>query len=229
MLQGIRPQNCKSPSSTSYPTALALAWVVYFIDGSIFTDSTSNIFYVRLVRSGQSLAAFDLLLDAPANVVPTATALAISGTAQFGQVLTGAYVYADADSDAQDVSGTGSSYRFVRSTDASVATTGDTADAASGVTGGVDKTYTMQAADVGKYLFYCVTPKALTGLSPGLEACSSASSAVGTASQAALTLTSTSGSFGTPLTLTASGGTGTGTLGNSNGQTPGFAGETGEV
>jgi hypothetical protein len=160
-------------SSTSYPPYPADAWIVDFARGGIFGDFTTETYYVRLVRSGQSLAAFDLL-GAPANVVPTATALAITGTAQFGQVLTGAYVYADADSDAQDTSGSGSSYRFVRSTDSDVSTTGENVNVASGVTGGVDKTYTAQTADVGKYLFYCVTPKAVTGLSPGVEVCSSA-------------------------------------------------------
>ncbi len=114
----------------------------------------------------------------PFNVVPTASTLAITGTAQSGQVLTGVYVYADADSDVQDTSVNGSSYRFVRSTDNDVLTTGDNADVASGTTGGLDRTYTAQAADVGQYLFYCVTPRALTGDSPGLEACSSPTAAI---------------------------------------------------
>ena len=32
----------------------------------------------------------------------------------------------------------------------------------------------LQAADVGKYLYYCVTPAAQTGASPGNEACTAA-------------------------------------------------------
>ncbi len=117
----------------------------------------------------------------PVNVVPTASALTITGNAQSGQMLTGAFVYADADSDAQDTSGAGSSYRFVSSTDNDVLTTGDNADVASGTTGGVDKSYTAQAADVGQYLFYCVTPRALAGDSPGLEACSGPTAAIAAA------------------------------------------------
>ena len=171
-------------SSTSYAPVPAGAWIVNFGNGNSDALNASFTDYVRLVRSGQSLAAFDLLGAPSANVVPTAGAPVISGTAQFGQVLTGAYVYADADSDAQDVSGAGSAYRFVRSTDASVASTGDNTDVASGSTGGANKTYTAQAADVGKYLFYCVTPKALTGLSPGVEACSSATAAIAALPQA---------------------------------------------
>jgi len=105
---------------------------------------------------------------------PFATLLSISGTAQVGQVLTGSYVYSDAENDPEDVSGAGTSYRFVRSTDNSVVSTGDNVDAANSTTGGTNKTYTVQAADAGKYLFYCVTPRASSGMSPGLEACSSA-------------------------------------------------------
>ena len=147
---------------------------------------------------------------------PRPVRLVISGTAQFGQVLTGAYVYTDADSDAQDVSGSGSTYRFVRSTDASVATPGDNTDVASGTTGGANKTYTALAADVGKYLFYCVTPKAVTGLSPGVEVCSSATAAIAELPQAItgfapatpvvlgaapVTLTATGGGSGNPVTF----------------------------
>jgi hypothetical protein len=44
----------------------------------------------------------------------------------------------------------------------------------------VNKTYTLQAADFGQYLFYCVTPRASTGTSLGSEACSSATAAVTT-------------------------------------------------
>ncbi len=195
-------------SSTSIASFPAGAWIVVFNDGSTSADLTSGTSFVRLVRSGQSLAAFDLLGAPSANVVPTATALTITGTAQFGQVLTGAYVYADADSDAQDVSGSGSTYRFVRSTDASVNTTGDNTDVASGTTGGANKTYTALAADVGKYLFYCVTPKALTGLSPGVEACSSATAAVAALPQAITGFApATPVVLGAaPVTLTASGG-----------------------
>jgi hypothetical protein len=38
--------------------------------------------------------------------------------------------------------------------------------------------YTIQATDVGKYLLYCVVPKAITGNSPGVEACSAATQVV---------------------------------------------------
>lgn len=117
---------------------------------------------------------------AGANSAPTAT-VSITGTAQVGQMFTGSYVYGDADSNPEDTSGTGTTYRFVRSTDNSVSTVGDNADTATGTTGGSNKTYTLLAADLGKYLFYCVTPRASAGVSPGTETCSSASAAVSSA------------------------------------------------
>lgn len=116
-------------------------------------------------------------LNVTLNTPPTANAANV-GKAQVGQTLTGSYVYNDAENDAQDTSSTGTAYRFVRSRDNNLATTGDNADVASGSTDGVNKIYIAQAADLGKYLFYCVTPKAATGTSPGNEFCSNATSVV---------------------------------------------------
>jgi IPTL-CTERM motif len=107
---------------------------------------------------------------------PSATS-SISGIAQVGMTLTGSYIYADAESDPEDTSGTGSSYRFIRSTDTSAATTGDNTDVSTGTTSGSNKMYTILTGDVGKYFFYCVTPKATTGATPGDESCSIASAA----------------------------------------------------
>ena len=177
--------------------------IVLFRNGNISGSTENGPMFIRLVRSGQSLAAFDLL-DAP-----SAKALVITGTAQLGQVLTGAYVYADdVGGDAEDTSGSGSSYRFVRSIDSDVSTLGDNTDVASGVTGGVNKTYAVQASDVGQYLFYCVTPKALTGASPGLEACSGPTAAIAGLPQAITGFAPTSPVVlgAAPVTLTATGG-----------------------
>lgn len=111
------------------------------------------------------------------NSAPSATA-SIAGTAQVGQILTGSYVYSDVDSNPEDTSGTGTTYRFVRSIDNSVGTAGDNVDVATGTTGGSNRTYTVQPADQGRYLFYCVTPRASAGTSPGSESCSSAAGVV---------------------------------------------------
>lgn len=190
-------------SGSSYAPDPTYAWTVSFAISTTASDRKAYHYYVRLVRGGQSYSAFDAI-----NSAPSATSLNISGTAQFGQVLTGSYVYADAESDPQDTTSSGSSYRFVRSTDASVTTTGDNTDVTTGTTGGIDQTYTAQAADVGKYLFYCVTPQASSGTLPGVEACSSATAAVSLAAQAITGFAPTTPVvFGaSPATLTASGG-----------------------
>lgn len=102
----------------------------------------------------------------PTNAAPTASSVAITGTAQVGTQLTGSYTYADADSDAQGTS----TFRWVRNS------------ANTGVGGGTNvattQNYTPATADVGKYLYFCATPVASAGTSPGTEVCSSASSAV---------------------------------------------------
>ncbi len=145
---------------------------------------------------------------APANAAPTASNLAISGTAQVGSQLTGSYTYADGDTppDVQNTSGTGTSYRFVRA-DSALMTT-NPVNVGNGATGGSNKTYTPVAGDVGKYLFYCVTPIALTGTLTGTEVCSSATAAVSLIPQAITSFTPTTPVvFGaSPATLTASGG-----------------------
>lgn len=142
--------------------------------GNTATTSENDVFWSDGAGGQQTLAN----VPASCNQAPIASAVALSGTAVVGQTLTGSYTYGDTESDPQDTSGTGSSYRIVRSTDNDVATTGDNADAATGSTGGNNDTYAVASADAGKYLFYCVTPKATTGVPTGTEVCSSASAQV---------------------------------------------------
>ena len=103
-----------------------------------------------------------------ANVAPTASAVAITGAVQVGSLLTGSYTYADADGDIEGAS----TFRWVSNT------------VNTGVTGGntvaTTQDYTPLAADAGLYLYFCVTPVASTGTSPGTEACSSATAQVPT-------------------------------------------------
>ena len=59
-------------SSTTYTPVPSNAWVVNFGNGGTSAGGKSNSFYVRLVRSGQSLASFDSLsTPPPAALVPT--------------------------------------------------------------------------------------------------------------------------------------------------------------
>ncbi|MCD1258027.1 S-layer homology domain-containing protein [Paenibacillus athensensis] len=84
-----------------------------------------------------------------APAAPTASAVAISGTARAGQTLTGSYTYGDVNSDAES----GTTFQWYRSDDA-----GQSVNymAISGATGA---SYTLTGADVGKYLTFVVTPR----------------------------------------------------------------------
>jgi len=87
---------------------------------------------------------------APPNAPPTASSVLISGTAQVGQVLTGSFVYADAENNPQGAS----TFRWLR---------GGTP-----IDGATAPTYTLVAADQGAAVSFEVTPVAQTGTSPGL-------------------------------------------------------------
>lgn len=84
------------------------------------------------------------------------------GTTNPGQTLTGSYDYNDAESDPQS----GTTFRWLRNTT-------NTTTGASALGGATSATYVVTLADRDKYLFYCVTPAASSGTSPGAEACSS--------------------------------------------------------
>jgi len=126
-----------------------------------------------------------------ANTPPIASAVAATGpnaTPRFGDTLTGRYTYADSEGDPEDAGPSGTAFRWVRSADASLATAGDNAVVSQGATGGAARPHVVQTADVGQYLFYCVTPKAASGDLAGTESCSAATPLVERAAQA-ITLT----------------------------------------
>jgi len=91
-----------------------------------------------------------------ANSPPTATGAGVSGMASVGMTVTGAYTYSDVDGDPQGTS----TFKWYRA-DNSACTTGKTD------TGITTKTYSVQSADLGKYLCFEVTPAATSGTSPG--------------------------------------------------------------
>ena len=96
------------------------------------------------------------------NTAPTATSVSFSGTTNVEQLLTGSYTYTDADGDTEGAS----TYKWYRADDAS----GSNSAAISGANA---TTYTLQAADNGKYIRFGVVPVAASGTSPGVEAYSS--------------------------------------------------------
>ena len=85
----------------------------------------------------------------------------ITGDPIVGSTLTGDHEYNDAENDTEGQS----TFRWLRSD-----TVNGTYQAISGATG---KTYTLTAADVGKFLKFEVTPLAVTGNSPGIPTTSS--------------------------------------------------------
>ena len=105
------------------------------------------------------------------NSAPTATAVAITGTAAVGQLLTGSYTYGDVDTDAEGTS----TFRWLRN---GVAIGGATA-----------LTYTTVPADAGTTLTFEVTPVAATGTSPGTPA--TATLAIGNSAPTATAVTIT--------------------------------------
>ena len=103
----------------------------------------------------------------PTNAAPVASRVTISGTVVLGSLLTGNFTYADAESDAQG----SSTLRWMRS-----GNSGGTDKVA--ISGAITRNYTVVAADLGSYLYFCVLPVAISGTSPGIEVCSLATIAV---------------------------------------------------
>ncbi|MBV5310365.1 choice-of-anchor Q domain-containing protein, partial [Chromatium okenii] len=156
---------------------------------TVVPADTLTITAANVVDQVGNLATANVVFTVPAfNAAPTATPT-VTGTAQVGQELTASYTYSDAESEAES----GSTYRWVYSTDNSSATAGDNTDMTSGATGGAPGTiyYTIGGGMVGKYLFYCVIPKASAGASPGTEACSTA---IGPVCRATVTVADTTDS-----------------------------------
>ncbi|MNK80699.1 Cellulosome-anchoring protein precursor [compost metagenome] len=85
----------------------------------------------------------------PAAAAPTVSSVSVTGTAVAGQTLTGSYSYEDVNGDQES----GSTYQWYRSDDSAM-TANHTL-----IAGATNRTYTLQAADVGKYISFQVTPR----------------------------------------------------------------------
>jgi PKD repeat protein len=85
----------------------------------------------------------------PANSVPEATEVTITGTAEVGQELTGSYAYGDVDGDQEGIS----TFRWMRD--------------GQEINGATLSFYTLVGADEGTDIVFEVTPVAATGASPG--------------------------------------------------------------
>ena len=119
--------------SEQFPAATSLDW--YFITETI-------------IGAIEGLGSPAPTTDETYTIVnpPMANNVAISGTGAIGQQLTGTYTYSDPQSDAES----GTTFRWLRADDANG--TGKTA-----IGGATTTTYTVQAADAGKFLIFEVT------------------------------------------------------------------------
>lgn len=94
------------------------------------------------------------VLDNP----PVVTNVIQNGVPTVGEILTGSYTYYDANDDIEGAS----IFKWYRS---------DNSDGSSPtlISGANGSSYTLSNNDIGKYIGFSVTPKANTGLSPGVE------------------------------------------------------------
>lgn len=143
-------------------TASLTAGTTYTVVVTTYNESSNPLVPVSFYVYGEPVTVG----AAPSNVAPVASSVSMSGMPQSGSALAGSYGYGDAEGDEEAVS----TFRWVRnSTNAGVS---------GGSSVGTSATYTPVNADVGSYLYFCVTPVASAGTSPGAEACSRATSAV---------------------------------------------------
>ena len=132
-------------------------------NGSAGSASSSSLFnYAGSVNGAATTGPLTVL-----DTRPTANSVTITGTAQIGSSLAGAYVYADPSGISEGTS----TLRWVRNA------------SNAGVSGGVNvattSNYTVANADLNMYLYYCVTPVRQGGLGlAGNEVCSTATAAV---------------------------------------------------
>lgn len=169
-------------SNTGAPVGfngIALYVPVGYASGAALGTSSSTYTGRTLAGMGIATGTYTYTLDSgdtivinatlpPANAAPTATGVTITGTARTGVTLLGGYTYGDAESDPQGTS----TFRWVHSTAATGIGTGTETTVAT------TQSYPVVPADVGSFLYFCVTPVASSGTSPGVEACSAATAAV---------------------------------------------------
>jgi uncharacterized repeat protein (TIGR02543 family) len=157
-------------------------------------DCTGATCVLSNVQAAMNVTA----LFTASNTPPSASAVSITGSAQVGQTLTGRYTYSDAEGDLEG----GSTFQWY----ADSSPNGNTKVIRSGATA---NTTPVQSSDLGQVLFFCVTPQARSGTSPGSEACSAASAPISAAWIAAVMSSGAppKGTVGSPyrFTVTASG------------------------
>jgi hypothetical protein len=160
-----------------YKLSTASTWTM-FSDGvstttsTIVTGLTNGLSYdfrvsgVDINGTGDPSNLASAMPISPIPTAPTASTVGISGGTSVGEVLTGTYVYLDANGNTES----GSTYRWLSS---------DTAGGVySPISGANSLTYTVQLADITKYLKFEVTPNTSVAPTTGTPVQSSASTQV---------------------------------------------------
>lgn len=106
--------------------------------------------------TGESVTSAAVGSIAYSDGTPQAQNVSISGTAQYGETLTGSYTYFDSDGDPEGAT-TRQWYRSSNNLDYAP------------IIGATGSTYTLVMADLNQYLRFAVTPRASTGTPEGTE------------------------------------------------------------
>jgi hypothetical protein len=153
--------DASKPVSTLQATAIANAKVASLAITGTTTKTITLTF-------GDGTTVSNTFTDlSGTNAAPTVSSVAFTGTPTQSQTLTGTYTYADAESDTQGTS----IKQWYRSDNTSALNR-------TAITGATNTTYVLQAADVGKYIQYAVTPVATTGTTTGTITYSSYSAVI---------------------------------------------------
>lgn len=142
----------------------------------IIAFSTASLMAACGGGGGSTAPAADTPVVTIVAAAPSASSVGISGTAQVGQLLTGIYTYADANSDPEGAS----TFRWLRG---GVAIGSATA-----------RTYTLVDADRGNSISFEVTPVSTVAPTTGTPVASSATAAVTTAGVVAVAAAPTASS-----------------------------------
>lgn len=136
-------------------------------------EATTGLYYVKIDSKGLPISGTlqlgkrstyrwqriaSICCGVSDNDAPTASSVAFTGDLENGATLTGTYTYADTESDVEGVT----TFRWYRANNGSGA-------GRAIISGATSSTYVPTLSDVGKYIQFGVTPKAVTGTLTGTQ------------------------------------------------------------
>ena len=148
--------------------------------------NSGTTYHVRAYATNAIGTGYGEVVDfTTGNAAPVAMAVSATGAAEVNKMLTGTYTYSDPEGDVES----GSSFKWYVANDAS-----GTGEAA--IAGATAITYTIQAAEQGKFIRFGVTPKAAAGNTTGVEVKSGFVGAIGEATTVTFTYNGQSVTYG---------------------------------